>query len=165
MGAAPAEATSQQGVSQGMGDLMTVEQLAEKIRESLTEFVSTTLGVECLHAIVERLSHDLLTYGDPCKGFKDLWVELGLIAFGIGCPRKVCEMLKALPMYDIDWMYESFGEGPGNMIYLEWMLRHGKILAWDTGQETMENGTLLLNIQPKQPLNFVKIDFTLENKQ
>jgi hypothetical protein len=56
---------------------MTVEQLAEKIRESLTEFVSTTLGVECLHAIVERLSHDLLTYGDPCKGFKDLWVELG----------------------------------------------------------------------------------------
>jgi len=51
------------------------------------------------------------------------------------------------------------------MIYLEWMLRHGKILAWDTGQETMENGTLLLNIQPKQLLNFVKIDFTLENKQ
>jgi len=141
-----------------------MDQVAEKIRDSFKEFLGTSLGVERLHAIVERLSHDLLTYGDPWQGFKDLWVEIGLIAFGIGCPRKVCEMLKALPMCDVDWLYESFGEGPGNIVYLEWMLRHGKILAWDTQQESMENGTLLLNIQPKEPLNYLTIDFTLENK-
>jgi hypothetical protein len=29
----------------------------------------------------------------------------------------------------------------------------------------MTNGVLELNIQPKEPLNYVKIDFTLENKQ
>lgn len=99
----------------------------------------------------------------PQAWLQDLMVELGMVSFGIGCPRKVCEQLKALNNLDLEWLQTRCGPGPGNMIWLEWATRHGHILGWTCTQEVMD-GDLQLEFRPRKPLTFVQVDLKLENK-
>ena len=137
-----------------------MEEIRKQMREAFTRFVDSPVGDIVLRTI-EGLARDILMFS-PAAHMQQLWVELGMVAGGCGCPKKVCEQLKALNQLDLDFLYEHCGVGPGNMIWLEWAARQGLIKSWGTDQEVM-NGKLHLVFEPKEPVNFIKIDFTLEN--
>lgn len=139
-----------------------MEEIQRQLRGAFTRFVGSPVG-DTVRRMIEHISRDILLLSSA-PPMQDLMVGLGMVAVGCGCPRKVCEMLKALNSMDLEFLYEHCGYGPGNMIWLEWAARRGDIRSWGTDQETMEDGELHLVFEPKKPVNFIKIDLTLENK-
>ena len=137
-----------------------MEETLKRMRTAFAKFAGRPL-MDNVCRIIENTLKDILMLS-PTLPMQDLMVELGMVAVGCGCPRKVCEMLKALSLLDLEFLHEHCGAGPGNMIWLEWAARHGQILGWGTKQESMPEGVLELSIELKEPVNFIKIDLTLE---
>ena len=88
---------------------------------------------------------------------KELLTEIGLACLGVGSLNKVYDLLKKTPTTDLDYLFQMAGHGPGNVIYLEWALRHDLIVDWKVVDE--KEGKL--EFIPKKPMEFIIIDVTI----
>lgn len=141
-----------------------VDEAMEQVREHLKQFIGQSPSTEVLQKHVEQVVQRLYdaTWTDRVR---EIFMASGMLSMGFGSAFDLEKLLKAATDLEIDWLWRQFGEAL-KLLKFEWCVRNDMLTSWRVVKEEGEEGNKTLDLEyvPKKPLNYIKIDLTLENK-
>jgi hypothetical protein len=102
----------------------------------------------------------------PAPWLVDILDRSMQLTFGIGSAKELEKKLKELQDTHINYLWDSFGDGVP-LLKFEWARRNDLIRDWTVDEEKSSEGggtDVMINMVPKAPLNYIKIEFDLGGK-
>lgn len=152
------------------GAKLTAEEIKKKITDAIRDGMAHFIGAESPPGLAVMQGHlaNLLAGLNP-----DVWVAdilgMGLkLTVGAGSAKEMETMLKGLSVEQIDYLWESFGDGIP-FLKFEWSVRHDFIDKWRVASEKNMDGNpgteAEIEFVPKHPLNYIHINTKLEKDE
>lgn len=140
------------------------DQVVAAIRQAMSQWIGAQVppDLDFMRAQISKVLHVL----KPEKWLLDIIDRSMQMTFGVGSACEMERVLKELSDSRIDYLWERFGDGIP-LLKFEWSLRHDLITAWEVADEESKPGegtNATINMSPKQPLEYIKLELDLGGK-